>query len=51
MNFINLGIKSIYLGSCLPSLVNPTMFETLKSVFSIKSFSNPKKDLEATLAE
>ena len=51
INFINLGIKSIYLSDCLPSLVNPAMFETLKKVFSIKSFSNPRDDLKATLAE
>lgn len=51
INFINLGIKSIYLSDCLPSLVNPAMFETLKKVFSIKGFSNPRNDLKETLAE
>lgn len=51
INFINLGIKNIYLGNCLPSLVNPAMFETLKKVFCIKSFTNPKDDLKDTLSD
>lgn len=51
INFINLGIKSIYLGDCLPPLINPAMLDTLRKVFSIKNFSTPKEDLKKTLSE
>lgn len=49
MNFINMGIKNIYMCKCLPSLINPNMMETLKKTFGVKEFSTPEQDLEATL--
>lgn len=51
INFINLGIKSIYLRQCIPTLINPVMFETMKKTFGIKGFSTPEEDLKATLSE
>lgn len=51
INFINLGIKDIYLGKCIPTLVNPALSATMIKLFGIKEFSTPEKDLEKTLAE
>lgn len=51
INFITMGIKSIYLCKCTPTLINPAMVETMRKTFGIKEFSDPKKDLEETLAE
>lgn len=51
INFINMGIKSIYLCKCIPELVNPIMFETMRKTFGIKGFSTPEQNLEETLSE
>lgn len=51
INFINMGIKSIYLCKCTPTLINPAMVETMRKTFGIKEFSDPKKDLKETLLE
>lgn len=51
INFFNLGVKSIYLCQCTPSLVNPSMVETMRKIFGIKEISLPEKDLEATLSK
>lgn len=51
INFLNMGIKSIYLCKCVPTLVNPAMFETIKKTFGIKGFTTPEQDLEDTLSE
>ncbi len=51
INFINMGIKNIYLCKCIPNIINPTMLETLKKTFNIKEFCNPKEDLKNTLAK
>lgn len=51
INFLNMGIKSIYLCKCLPSLINPSLISTLDKTFGVKKFSTPEDDLKATLAE
>lgn len=51
INFINMGVKSIYLCKCLPTLVNPAMFETMRKTFGVKGFSTPEQDLKETLSE
>lgn len=49
INFINLGVKHIFLCKCVPTSINPALLDTLKKTFSINEFSTPKKDLEKTL--
>lgn len=51
MNFINMGIKSIYLSECSPTIINPALMETMRKSFGIKKFSKPEKDLQDTLSE
>lgn len=51
INFLNMGIKDIYLCKCIPTLINPSMVETMRKVFGIKAFTTPKEDLEATLKD
>lgn len=45
-----LQIKNIYTCKCPPTLINPTLIETLHDTFNAKEFSDPKKDIEDTLA-
>lgn len=49
LNFINIGVKDIYLCKCAPNFINPALLSTLKKTFAINEFSTPKKDLEKTL--
>lgn len=51
INFLNMGIKSIYLCKCVPSLINPSITETLYKTFGVKEFSTPEEDLKNTLTE
>lgn len=51
INFFSRGIKNIYLCKCLPSLINPSIIETLHKTFGVKEITDPQKDLENTLAE
>lgn len=51
INFINMGIKSIFLCKCLPTLISPSMVATLTKTFGVKEFSTPKEDLAKTLEE
>lgn len=51
MNFINMGVKSIYLCQCSPILINPALAEAVRKHFGIKDFSTPEEDLKNTLAE
>lgn len=51
INFINLGVRDIYLAKCVPTLVNPALSSTMKRVFGINEFSTPEKDLEKTLSK
>lgn len=40
------GIKNIFIGQCCPNVLNPTIFEGMKKLFSIRTISgNPLKDL------
>lgn len=50
INFINMGVRDIYLCKCVPTLINPALATTLKKTFCLKEFSTPEKDLEQTLA-
>lgn len=49
INFLNLGIKNIFLCKCIPTLINPALTQTIVNTFGIKEFSTPEKDLEKTL--
>ncbi len=51
INFVNMGIKSIYLCKCLPSLINPAMVTTMRKTFNLNEFSTPEEDLAKTLLE
>lgn len=51
INFINMGIKSIFLCKCIPSLINPSMVSTMRKTFGINEFSKPEDDLAKTLSE
>lgn len=50
INFINLGVRDIYLCKCIPTLISPALARTLRTTFCLKEFSTPEKDLEQTLA-
>lgn len=51
INFINMGIKKIYMCKCSQTLISPTIQETLKNVFEVKEFSAPEKDLTEILSK
>lgn len=51
INFINMGIKKIYMCKCPATLLNPTIEETLKNVFGVKEFSSAEKDLLEILSK
>lgn len=51
VNLIKMGIKSIYLCKCVPTLVKPSMVETMRKIFGIHEFSTPEEDLEQTLTK
>lgn len=50
INFINMGVKNIYMCNCIPTIINPAMADTIKKIFGIKSFSTPEHDLEEILS-
>lgn len=50
INFINMGVKSIYLCKCVPSLISPTMVNTMKKIFNVKEITTPEEDLNMTLS-
>lgn len=50
INFINMGIKNIFLCKCIPTLINPALAETMRKTFGINEFSTPEKDLKKTLS-
>lgn len=45
-----IGVKNIYMCECPPSLINPAMMKVVQEIFGIKEFTNPKHDIEETLA-
>lgn len=51
INFKNMGIKNIYLGKCIPTLINPALSSTLRKIFEVKEFSTPENDLVETLTK
>lgn len=51
INFKELGVKNIYAGKCIPSLINPAMAETMRKTFGVKNLTTPQQDLKETLSE
>jgi len=51
MNFINMGVKYIFLCKCIPTLISPALAETMWKNFGVKPFSTPEQDLEQTLSK
>lgn len=49
INFINMGVKNIFLCKCSPNFLNPPLVDTLKGVFGVKELSTPSDDIKATL--
>ena len=49
INFVNMGIKNIYLCKCIPSLISPRLVQTLGKNFGVREFSDPQKELSDTL--
>lgn len=49
INFTNMGIKDIYMCECPPTLINPSLLETIMKVFDIKKLSSPEIDLKKTM--
>lgn len=50
LNLRYLNVKNIYLSHCSPMLINPTMINTFKNIFGIKTISMPREDLMSILA-
>lgn len=42
---------NIYLGKCIPTIINPSIINTLKNSFLIKDITNSKKDLEEIIKD
>lgn len=51
INFINMGVKNIFLCKCLPIIVNPSLISTMQDTFGINKFSTPEEDLAKTLSK
>lgn len=45
------GINKIYFTDCSPTLVEPTLIETLREKYGLKKYTNPKSDLQDMLAD
>lgn len=44
-----MGAEKIYATDCSPHLVNPSIVETVREMYGIKKYTNPKADLEEML--
>lgn len=51
LNLKHAGIKNVYVCKCPPTLINPSLMETLQETFGAKEISEPQKDIEDTLAK
>ena len=51
INFIDMGVKNIFLCKCVPTLINPALIQTMVRLFGLNELSTPEKDLEKTLSE
>jgi len=51
INFLNIGIKNVFLCKCIPTLINPALAQTIRKTFGIQEFTTPEKDLKKTLSE
>lgn len=47
----HLGIKTIYFADCSPMLINPSIINTMREVYNIKTYTNPQDDLKEMLKE
>lgn len=47
----HIGAQNIYMCKCPPTLVSPSIINTLKNTFNIKEFSDPKTDIDETLKD
>lgn len=45
----HMGVKNVYTCKCPPTLITPSLMQTLKDSFGIKELTDAKKDLEETL--
>lgn len=50
INFVNMGVKNIFLCKCIPSLLNPALAGTMRKTFGVNEFSTPEADLQNTLS-
>lgn len=51
-NLINvklMGVDDIYMTNCSPNMLNPTLLESLRKIYKIHNYTNPKDDLNAIL--
>lgn len=46
INLKNAGVNNIYIASCSPLVINPSVFETFKTFYGINVSSNPLNDLK-----
>lgn len=46
-----MGIKKLYFNDCSSSMINPALTDSMKEIYEIKSYSNPKADLQDILAD
>lgn len=47
----NIGIKNVYMSKCPPTLISPSIINSLQETFGIKEFSDPQKDIEEMLTK
>ena len=46
VRFKNIGADNIYISSCSPRVINPSVFDTFKSFYGVNVSSNPINDLK-----
>lgn len=51
LNLKYMGIKKIYFPDCSPNLVNPSIITSLREMFDLKKYTNPKDDLKNMLKD
>jgi len=51
INFINMGVKHIFLCKCIPTIISPTLVQTIKKTFGVEEYSTPEEDIEKTLKQ
>lgn len=51
INFINMGVKHVFLCKCLPTIISPALAETIRKTFGVEDFSTPEEDIKKTLTQ